>query len=78
MIERKGLNSIEGGEREKRLKERGQEMFLDAVERLYLEDIRDIQLLKTMTGHIDNASSLAFSKNGEYLILGSWDGTIGL
>ena len=31
-----------------------------------------------MTGHNDNASSLAFSKNGEYLIWGSWDGTIGL
>ena len=38
MIIRKGLNSIEGGERERRLKERGQEMFLDAVERLYLEN----------------------------------------
>ena len=38
MIIRKGLDSIEGGERENRLKERGQEMFLDAVERLYLQD----------------------------------------
>ena len=38
MIIRKGLDSIEGGEREKRLKERGQERFLDSVERLYLEN----------------------------------------
>ena len=38
MIIRKGLDSIKGGERENRLKERGQEMFLDAVERLYLQD----------------------------------------
>ena len=38
MIIRKGLDSIEGGERENSLKERGQEMFLDAVERLYLQD----------------------------------------
>ena len=61
MIVRKGLDSIEGGEREKRLKERGKERFLDSIERIYLEDIiRDIQLLKTMTGHIDNASSVAF------------------
>ena len=38
MIVRKGLDSIVRGEREKRLKERGQETFLDAVERLYLEN----------------------------------------
>ena len=38
MIIRKGLDSIEGGEREECLKERGQDRFLDAVERLYLEN----------------------------------------
>ena len=71
MIVRKGLDSIEGGERENQLKERGYETFLDSIERLYLEDIRDIQLLKIMTGHSGYVSSVAFSRNGEYLISGS-------
>ena len=38
MIVRKGLESIEGGERENRLIERGQERFLNAAERLYLQN----------------------------------------
>ena len=38
MIVRKGLDSIEGGEREKRLKERRHETFLDSIKGLYLQD----------------------------------------
>ena len=78
MIVRKGLDSIEGGKRENRLKKRGHETFLDSVEKLYLEDIRDIQLLKIMTGHSDFVHSVAFSRNGEYIASGSNDCTIGL
>ena len=71
MIVRKGLESIEGTEKENQLKERGQERFLNAAERLYLGKIRDIQLLNTMTGHSDGVLSVAFSRNGEYLASGS-------
>ena len=38
MIVRKGLDSIKGGERENRLKEREHETFLCSIVRLYLQD----------------------------------------
>ena len=36
------------------------------------------ELIKTLTGHSGTVTSLVFSPNGEYLISGSFDSSIGI